>query len=100
MELRKNLLKQCQVIIETPIDQLTQINKYGQAGGFESIRPLFEKTILVFQKLASSNFDFATEKRLRSLSNSANAVLNQFNSFRNFNIDQVPLLERTQRMQN
>jgi hypothetical protein len=79
-ELKQTLLKICNIITSTPIEQLTMVAKYGRDGGFGSLEPWFVRTKLFFQKLSAANLDIASETKLETLVRMGNKIQNEFNA--------------------
>lgn len=91
IELQKALLQTCREIAETPIEQLTQVSRFGQEGGFESLRPMFEKTILLFDQLSKANLDLASEARLDGLSRITSKLQQTIQNIRAFSLGSSPV---------
>jgi len=77
-------------VIKTDIEDLVQTSRLGNEMDFRELRPLFEKTILLFQALSTANLDFATETRLQRLANDATGIKNEFDQFKTFPPSQLP----------
>ena len=88
--LRNTLALAIDGVIKTDIEDLVQTSRLGNEMDFRELRPLFEKTILLFQALSTANLDFATETRLQRLANDATGIKNEFDQFKTFPPSQLP----------
>jgi hypothetical protein len=95
--LRKNLSSIVQQIIATNVEDLVQTTRLGREAGFEELRSLFQKSIMLFQALSTANLDFLSEAKLQRLANVANEMNNEFAQVRGFQLNQ--LQNRQSRMQ-
>jgi formiminotetrahydrofolate cyclodeaminase len=80
--LRQTLLTNINSILAIKVDDLVQTERLGRDLSFEELRPVFQKTIMLFQALSTANLDFAGEKKLQGLANLAVQVTNEFNMIR------------------
>jgi hypothetical protein len=84
LSLRTALLQKAQSIIETRVEELVQAERLGLTYSFVAGKPLFEKTIGIYQLLASANLELVGEARLRQLTDFTDQVLTQFSQFKAF----------------
>ena len=79
-QLRNTLSEAINSVVQTDIEDLVQTSKLGSKASFEDLRPIFQKTILLFQQLSTANLDCVTEAQLQRLSNQATRTRNEFDT--------------------
>jgi len=89
-QLRKNLAQSIDLVVMTNIEDLVQSSNLGSQSSFEPLRPVFQKTMALFQLLSAANLDCVTETQLKRLANAAARMRNEFDQLKGFAPNQYP----------
>src|SRR5438445_8982356 len=69
-------------VVKTDIEEIVQAGRLGKEMSFEELRPLFEKTLLLFHALSTANLDTISEATLQRLANLASKIKSEFDEFK------------------